>query len=246
MLVIDSHLDIAWNALQWNRDMERAVHTIRTTESRLTEPGRGKGTVSLPELRSGGFALSFVTLLARSTGTPAPHIDYSSPHQAYGAARGQLAYYRALEKDGVVRVIEDTDALNRHMREWEDWDRRIGGAVEEMEPPPLGFVISMEGIDPILEPAELEEWWTAGVRLIGLSHYGPGRYAGGTATEAGLSELGVAALREMERLRIPLDLTMRPIGHSGRRWMGTRVRFWRATTTAGLWSPTNDSSATSS
>ena len=205
MLVIDSHLDIAWNALQWNRDMERSAHTIRTNEGRLTDPGRGQGTVGFPELRSGGFALSFVTLLARSTGHAVPHIDYASPHQAYAAAQGQLAYYRALEKDGVARVITDAEGLNQHMTEWEDWDDEGNDLLAEQ--PPLGFVISMEGVDPILTSDELEEWWAAGVRLIGLSHYGPGRYAGGTSTENGLSEFGIAILPQMERLGIPLDLT---------------------------------------
>ncbi len=209
MLVIDSHLDIAWNALQWNRDLERSVHTIRTMEGRLTDPGRGQGTVGFPELRRGRFAVSFVTLLARSTGNGAPHIDYASPHQAYGVARGQLAYYRALEKDGAARVITDAAGLNRHMREWEDWDEHVDDVSEKAPPeaPPLGFVISMEGVDPILNPDELDEWHAAGVRLIGLSHYGRGRYAGGTSTEDGLSELGVAILSGMERLGIPLDLT---------------------------------------
>src|SRR5689334_19715537 len=65
----------------------------------------------------------------------------------------------------------------------------------------------MEGADPILEPAHLQEWWDGGLRLIQLSHFGRGRYAGGTGTEVGLTELGVALLSEMERLRVTLDLT---------------------------------------
>lgn len=207
MLLIDSHLDIAWNALQWNRDMERSAHTIRTTEARMTDPGRGRGTVGLPELREGRVALSFVTLLARSTGNPVPDIDYPSPHQACAIARGQLAYYRALENDGLVRVITERDGLNRHLSEWESWEADADSVAASSKTPPPGCVISMEGVDAILAPADLEEWWEAGVRLLGLSHYGRGRYAGGTGTEDGLSELGVALLPEMERLGIPLDLT---------------------------------------
>jgi membrane dipeptidase len=65
----------------------------------------------------------------------------------------------------------------------------------------------MEGADPILAPGQLAEWYAAGLRLIGITHYGPGRYAGGTGTELGLTELGPPLLREMERLGILLDLT---------------------------------------
>jgi membrane dipeptidase len=65
----------------------------------------------------------------------------------------------------------------------------------------------MEGADPILAPDQLEEWWNAGLRLLGITHYGPGRYAGGTATELGLTELGAPLLAEMERLGVVLDLT---------------------------------------
>src|SRR2546423_1797179 len=50
-----------------------------------------------------------------------------------------------------------------------------GGARFRPPPPPLGFVISMEGADPILDPDQLPQWWEVGLRLLGLTHYGPGR-----------------------------------------------------------------------
>ncbi|MFN8454507.1 MAG: peptidase M19, partial [Anaerolineae bacterium] len=95
MLIIDSHLDLAWNALQWNRDLLRSVYTIRTQENHIEGKARAMNTVALPELRQGRVALCFATMLSRSTGQAVPHIDYSSSTQAYAIARGQLAYYRA-------------------------------------------------------------------------------------------------------------------------------------------------------
>ena len=65
----------------------------------------------------------------------------------------------------------------------------------------------MESADPILSPDELLEWWEAGLRVVGPAHYGPGRYAGGTSTELGLTDLGVALLAKMEWLGMILDLT---------------------------------------
>src|SRR5512139_1853592 len=123
MLIIDAHLDLAWNALQWNRDLQSSVHTIRSRESALTGAGRGRGTVALPEMREGRVALCFATLLARSTGRAAPILDYASPVQAYAVAQGQLDYYLALQEAGEIRLIKNLHDLDEHMEAWEDWEQ---------------------------------------------------------------------------------------------------------------------------
>ena len=206
MLIIDAHLDLSMNALQGNRDLLSSAYTIRTQETGI--PGKGQGTVAFPDMRRGRIALSFVTLFARSTGRPSPHSDFASPAQSYGIAQGQLAYYHALERMGYVRIITDNENLDGHINAWQAWESTaIGNASDYDNAPPLGFVISMEGADPILYPTQLEAWVDGGLRLIGLTHYGPGRYAGGTGTEMGLTELGRPLLAEMERLGVILDLT---------------------------------------
>jgi membrane dipeptidase len=204
MLIVDAHLDLAWNALQWNRDLRQSVYTIRTQEVGIAGKGRATGTVCLPELRQGRVALSFATLLARSTGTPLPHIDYGSAEQAYGIAQGQLAYYRGLEEAEEIRLVQNLSQLDEHMAEWEAWEADATG---ETEQPPLGLVLSMEGADPILYPEQLVEWRDAGLRALGITHYGNGRYAGGTGVEGGLTALGLLLLPEMQRLGVILDLT---------------------------------------
>lgn len=206
MLIIDAHLDLAWNALQWNRNLMNSVYTLRTQEVRTTGKGRAQNTVSLPEMRRGRIAVSIVTLLARSTGKLIPNLDYGSPEQAFASTYGQLAYYRALEQAGQARILRSAADLNAHFAQWESWETSsLDGAA--VPPPPLGFVISMEGADPILHPAQVDQWHADGLRLIGLSHYGTGRYAGGTSTEGGLTDLGRALLIEMEKLGMILDLT---------------------------------------
>jgi membrane dipeptidase len=219
MIVVDGHLDLAWNALQWNRNLLDPVAVIRANESTLPERGRRLGTVALPQMRQGRIALCFATLLARSTGQPAPHIDYATPQQSHGIARGQLAYYRALAHAGHVRVITNASELSAHIVEWQAWDAEhshvpapgldpdTGRPVLTPSTPPLGLVILMEGADPILDPGELSEWHAAGLRIIGLTHYGVGRYAGGTGTEAGLAEACAGLLHEMGRREIVLDLS---------------------------------------
>ncbi len=202
MLIVDAHLDLAWNALQWNRDLQTSVYAIRTLEGQLPGAGRGHGTVALPEIRSGRIALCFATLLARSTGQAIENLDYSSPAQAYAIAQGQLAYYRALEEMGEVCLIRNIHELDIHMSAWHQWELD-----SHLSQPKPGLVISMESADPILSPDQLPAWKDAGVRIIGPAHYGPGRYAGGTSTELGLTSMGVELLAEMNRLGILLDLT---------------------------------------
>lgn len=201
MLIIDAHLDLAWNAIQWGRDLTRSTYSIRTLETGMSAKGRGLGTVALPELRQGRVAVCFATILARSTGRPVVNVDYPHITQAHGAGMSHVAYYRALEQMGHATIIGDRAALDGHIKRWQDWEQSGG------ETPPLGFVISMEGADPILAPDRLEEWHAAGLRLLGLAHYGPCRYAGGTGEEYGLTDIGRAILPEMRRLSIALDLT---------------------------------------
>jgi len=202
MFIIDAHLDLAWNALQWNRNIQHSVYTIRTAESNLSGAGRGQGTVALPEMGRGRIALCFATLLARSTGRAIQNLDYSSPYQAYATAQGQLAYYHALNEAGEIHLIRDRAELDRHIAAWQAWEEK-----PDFARPRLGLIISMESADPILVPEQLPDWKEAGVRIIGPAHYGPGRYAGGTSTELGLGFEGKQLLREMEKLGILLDLT---------------------------------------
>ncbi|MCC7116996.1 MAG: membrane dipeptidase [Anaerolineales bacterium] len=202
MLIIDSHLDLAWNALQWNRNLQRPIHLIRASEKEIQGAGRGLGTVALPELRKGRFFICFATLLARSTGTPKEHLDYESPAQAYGIAQGQLAYYRGLEALGEIRLLTSKAQLENHWAEWQAWEKDAASTQ-----PPLGLIISMESADPILAPTQLSAWKEAGLRMIGPAHYGAGRYAGGTSTELGFTSIGFELLREMEDLNLALDVT---------------------------------------
>jgi membrane dipeptidase len=201
MLIVDGHLDLAWNALFYGRDLTRPVVEIRATEEGMVEPGRGGGTVSLPEMRRGRVALCFATVLARSTGTPVRDLDYPSVAQALASTRGQLAYYRALEAMGELRVIEDREALDEHLVAWEACDE-----AGECDEAPVGVVINMEGADSIASPEAVEEWHAAGLRMIGPAHFGPGRYAGGTGTELGLTDLGFALLDAMHAVGMGLDL----------------------------------------
>jgi membrane dipeptidase len=65
----------------------------------------------------------------------------------------------------------------------------------------------MEGADPVLSPRQVQEWWAAGLRIIGPAHYGVSPYAHGTGTEGGLFPSGPELLKEMEQVGMILDVT---------------------------------------
>lgn len=201
MLIFDAHLDLAWNALDWNRDIRLPVSEIRQRERDLGIPGKGRGenTVSFPELRRGGVGLFVATLLARQAqaNVLAALQRYQHMEAAYAATHGQMTYYRLLEQQGVLRWIKDAPSLDAHVRAW--------NANADAEP--LGFILSMEGADPVLSPEQVGEWYRAGLRIIGPAHYGVSPYAHGTGTEGGLFAQGPALLKEMERVGMILDVT---------------------------------------
>ncbi len=202
-LLFDAHLDLAWNALDWNRDLRLPVAEIRRRERErgLGEKGRGENTVSFPELRRGRVGLFIATLLPRilqANQVPAV-APYESMEAAWAAMQGQMAYYRLLERQGLLRWIKDGPALQDHVRRWT--------TQEDVAHEPLGFILSMEGADAVLAPEQVAEWFEAGLRIIGPAHYGISPYAHGTGTEGGLLPPGRPLLREMERVGMILDVT---------------------------------------
>jgi membrane dipeptidase len=202
--ILDCHLDLAWCAVSFNRDLTRSVEEIRASEAGMTdEKSRGHNTLTLPELREAGVRACVATLLARGgpaqekkAGFKRTDLDFATPSIAYAAARGQLAYYELLERQGHVRMIRTAKELTEH------W----GKAVEDANQP-LGFILSMEGTDPIVTPGQVREWWDRGLRAAGLAHYGRGQHAYGTATDGPLSEAGIAVLKEFEKVGMILDVT---------------------------------------
>jgi membrane dipeptidase len=198
VIVIDMHLDLAMNALNWNRDLTRTVHQIRADEAGLAQKGRAAGTVAFPDMRAGDMAISSATLLARVNPQRPSDIDYRAPQMAYGFAMGCLAYYRQLEAEGICRILTDWAGVERQIQEWETKGR---------DETPLGFVISMEGADPIVTPDQVPQWFAAGLRIVSLVHYGVSRYAHGTGAPGRLLPLGKPMLRAMESAGMILDLT---------------------------------------
>jgi len=203
--VFDAHLDLAWSAVQWDRDLTRPLEDVRRAEAHMTDhPARGRGTVTLREMRRGGVAVCLATILARAKPDARPAggfdrraLDFTTAAGAYAMGQGQLAYYALLEREGHIRVIRTADDLRSHWRAWR----------EAPDAQPVGVILAMEGADPIVSPDQAGEWFAAGLRCVGLAHYGAGRYAMGTGDNGPVTPAGRELLRTLERLGVVLDLT---------------------------------------
>ena len=201
MFIIDAHLDLAMNAMEWNRDLKQTIKQIRDREKEMKDkPDRGRSTVSLPALRKGKTGLVVATQIARYVSKGSPLSGWNSPEQAWAQSQAQLAWYLAMVEEGELAQITGLDGLEVQLLKWKDH------SVPD-EKKPIGFILSLEGADSLVKISYLEKAYAYGLRALGPAHYGDGRYAGGTGTEEGLHPAGKVLLKEMDSLHMILDVT---------------------------------------
>lgn len=196
-LIVDGHLDLSMNALEWNRDLRWTIEEIRKSEDGMNDkPDRSKGTVSFESMRRGNVGICIATQIARfvKKGNPIP--GWHSPEQAWAHTQGQLAWYRSMEEAGEMFQIRSKKDLKNHLKKWNSGETTA-----------IGYVLSLEGADSLVTIDHLERAYNYGLRAIGPAHFGPGTYAPGTNASGGLNEKGKSLLKEIERLGMILDIT---------------------------------------
>ena len=187
MLIIDAHLDLAMNAMEWNRDLRQSVDDIRKREAGMNDkPDRGNGTVSFEELRKGNIGLVVATQIARYAAPGNPFHGWHSPGQAWAQTQGQLAWYKAMEEEGELMQVKDLRSLDIHLAYWDN---------DESERKTIGYILSLEGADSLVTLDHLHRAYEYGLRAIGPAHYGPGRYANGTDATGKMNENGAVIER---------------------------------------------------
>lgn len=196
MVVVDSHLDLAWNALNWNRDLTLPIAEIRRTETDNPDCHRGRNTVCFQEMRRGEIAICLATVLARCTTESEELLDWRSQEIASAMGHGQRNYYRIMEEKGQLRKLKSPGDINNHLEAWRNGFREA-----------IGYILSMEGADPILSPADAASWWEKGLRVVGLTHYGVGIYGHGTSSPGGLTRKGFELLKAFDELGMIVDVT---------------------------------------
>jgi membrane dipeptidase len=201
-LIFDAHLDLAMNAVEWNRDLTRPLAEVREREAHLRDkPDRGRGTVCLPAMRQGRVGVCVATQIARlEHDAYSPIFGWRSTAQAWAMTQAQRAWYGAMEEMGEMVSIRDRAGLEVHLARW----REEAAAAEKL---PIGYILSLEGADSLIEVRHLERAYGYGLRALGPAHYGAGVYARGTSSEGRFPARGLELLREADRLGLILDVT---------------------------------------
>jgi membrane dipeptidase len=198
MFIFDAHLDLAMNAMEWNRDLTLPVSEIRKLEIGMHDkPDREKNMVSLDAMRKGNIGLCVATQIARYVKRENNLPGWNSPQQAWAQTQGQLAWYKTMEDLGEMIQITNLDQLNKHLENWQ----KIGSKKA------IGYILSLEGADSIITLEHLDKAFEQGLRAIGPAHYGPGTYAHGTDSVGGIGIKGKELLKRIEALNLILDAT---------------------------------------
>lgn len=205
--LVDAHLDMAWNMLTFGRDYTRSVLETRRLEAGTSAPEHNGDTLlGWSEFQRGRVGLVFGTLFASPERRRLGEWDrlcYASPDEAHQIYRRQLeAYHRLVERHPAkYNLIQTQTELASHLAAWQ-------AASDELEIPelPVGLVILMENAEGVRTPAELEQWWQGGVRIIGPAWAGT-RFCGGTREPGGLTAEGYALLQGMAEHGFALDLS---------------------------------------
>ncbi|MSU49507.1 MAG: peptidase M19 [Opitutus sp.] len=208
-LIFDVHLDLSWNAIEFNRDQRWSQERIRRREIGMTDnQGRSRNTVCFPEMRRGNIGLCVATQLARYVPYFGRLPGFASPEQAWAETQGQLAWYREMEAAGELVQIRNRAQLDAHLQGWLETAPTPAAPTTALAAPrPIGYILSLEGADSIVTMKHLERSHADGLRALGPVHYGPGVYGHGTDDDGPLTPRGHELLREMERLGLILDAT---------------------------------------
>ena len=93
-------------------------------------------------------------------------------------------------------MLTTPEGIKNHFEAWRKGSRKA-----------IGYILSMEGADPIRAPEDAGTWWEEGLRVVGLTHFGVGVYGSGTSSPGGLTPRGFDLLDAFEQLGMIVDVT---------------------------------------
>lgn len=192
-ILIDGHLDLAYNTLAVGRDLTRPLDDLRRADP--------TALITLPELRRARTRVVFGTIFVRPAdakslggkGTLGGKA-YETPEEARKLGLAQLELYERWEEANEIRILRTLSDLDKHL------------AAPSAEDAPIGVVLLMENADPLRTPADLDAWVRRGLRVVGPAWQGT-RYAGGTRAPGPLTDSGTQLIQAMNEAGVTLDVS---------------------------------------
>jgi len=176
MLIVDAHLDLAYNAV-------RGREVTRPASEQTAASGDGIPSVGLPDLVAGNVKLLCATIFCEPALGDSP--GYKNSEEAAAQAQQQLKWYYRQFADGGLELVTSRAQLS-------------------FDEPPAApsraprAILLMEGADPLRSAEEVAEWYDAGLRIVGLA-WKRTRLAGGTGDPGGLTEEGRTLAEALDR-----------------------------------------------
>lgn len=197
MIIVDAHLDLAYNAINNGRNLQQPLNELRLSEG--SNPPAGIATVTLPEIKRAGVGLVFGTLFTLPIAhSQSGELAYKTADDAFALANQQFDYYHRLaDEDETIRLVTDSRSLQEVLDSFAGENGRL-----------LGIIPSMEGADPIRVPEELEQWAERGLKAIGLA-WDDTRYSAGAwrGSRFDITKEGYALLEMMAEFNMILDIS---------------------------------------
>jgi membrane dipeptidase len=181
-LIVDAHLDLSYNALH-GQDILRAARERTPTGPEIP-------TVGLPDLREGDVRLVCATIFTEPSINAGP--GYKNADEAYVQGQQHLEWYQQQERAGSFRFVRSRN------------DPALRSTSESASGPAQDAIMLMEGADPLRTPADIAQWFDAGLRIVGLA-WKRTRYAGGTGDPGPLTPAGVEMVKAFEQFKIIHD-----------------------------------------
>jgi len=176
MLIVDAHLDLAYNALRGRNVLLPAVEQTADEE--------GIPSVGFPDLRAGGVGLICATIFCQPDSPRSP--GYKTAQEAHVMAWQQMQWYQRQIEAGVMGFVTSPQQL------------------PASQPSKQKAILLLEGADALRTKDDVQPWYDAGLRIVGLA-WKRTRFAGGTATPGPLTAEGVAMVKALDEARIIHD-----------------------------------------
>jgi membrane dipeptidase len=176
MLIVDAHLDLAYNALRGRNVLLPAVEQTADEE--------GIPSVGFPDLRAGGVGLICATIFCQPDSPRSP--GYKTAQEAHVMAWQQMQWYQRQIEAGVMEFVTSPQQ------------------VPTTQPSKQKAILLLEGADALRTTDDVQPWYDAGLRIVGLA-WKRTRFAGGTATPGPLTAEGVAMVKALDEARIIHD-----------------------------------------